>query len=106
MSESEFSGVAVIKAANIYFDGQVTSRTVKFEDGSTKTLGIMLPGDYDFGTEAAELMEILSGDLEVKLPGSDEWRSVTDGESFDVPANSRFQLKVSRIADYCCSYFS
>lgn len=106
MSETEFSNVGVVKAANIYFDGQVTSRTVKFDDGTTKTLGIMLPGDYDFGTEAAELMEILSGDLEVKLPGSEEWRSITDGGSFQVPANSRFQLKVSRIADYCCSYLS
>ena len=104
MSESEFNSVNVVKAANIYFDGNVTSRTVKFVDGTTKTLGVMLPGDYDFGTEEAELMEILSGDLEVKLPESDAWRSVTDGQSFEVPANSRFQVKVSRIADYCCSY--
>ena len=106
MSDSEFGAVSIVKAANIYFNGQVTSRTVKFDDGTTKTLGIMLPGEYDFGTEAAELMEILSGDLEVKLPGADDWRRVTDGESFDVPANVRFQVRVSRIVDYCCSYLS
>ncbi len=101
MSESEFAGVTVVKAAKVYFDGAVTSRTVKFGDGTTKTLGIMLPGEYDFGTEAAEVMEILSGELEVKLPGAEAWRSVTGGESFDVIADSRFQLKVTAIEDYC-----
>ena len=106
MDNSEFNAVSVVKAANIYFDGNVTSRTVKFEDGTTKTLGIMLPGEYDFGTDAAELMEITSGDLDVKLPGSDAWRKVTGGESFDVPANYLFQLKVSVVADYCCSYLA
>ena len=89
---------------NSYFDGAVTSRTVNFPDGSRKTLGFMLPGEYEFGTDAAELMEITSGELEVKLPGSDEWISIKGGESFNVPANSKFQLKVSSITDYCCSY--
>lgn len=64
----------------------------------------MLPGEYEFGTVAAELMEITSGTLDVKLPGSDVWISVKDEESFDVPADSKFQVKVSSITDYCCSY--
>jgi hypothetical protein len=64
----------------------------------------MLPGEYEFGTDAAELMEITSGELEVKLPGNDEWISIKGGESFNVPANSKFQLKVASITDYCCSY--
>lgn len=101
---SEFSNVTVTKAANIYYDGKVTSRVVTFADGSTKTLGIMLPGDYEFGTEKAELMEIQAGDLTVKLPGSDQWQTIKGGDSFDVPANSKFQLKVSAVVDYCCSY--
>ena len=57
---SEFTNVTVSKAANIYFDCKVTSRKVVFADGSFKTLGIMLPGDYEFGTDAPELMEIRS----------------------------------------------
>ncbi|BCS89601.1 pyrimidine/purine nucleoside phosphorylase [Pseudodesulfovibrio sediminis] len=101
---STFNNVTVTKAANIYYDGKVTSRVVSFADGSTKTLGIMLPGDYEFGTEKAELMEILAGDLTVKLPGSDAWQTIKGGDSFDVPANSKFQLKVSAVVDYCCSY--
>lgn len=46
---SEFLNVTVVKKANSYFDGMVTSRTIKFNDGSRKTLGIMQPGEYEFG---------------------------------------------------------
>ena len=99
-----FENVNVALEGNSYFDGAVTSRTVNFVDGSKKTLGFMLPGEYEFGTAAAELMEITSGTLEVKLPGTDEWTSVKGGESFDVPANSKFQVSVKSITDYCCSY--
>lgn len=38
----QFNNVTVVKKANIYFDGKVTSRTVKFEDGTYKTLGSMM----------------------------------------------------------------
>ena len=101
---NQFEKVTVVKKANVYFDGKVTSRTVLFADGTKKTLGIMLPGDYDFGTDAAEQMEILAGEMDVLLPGTTEWRLVRGGESFAVPANARFQLRVKEIADYCCSY--
>ena len=47
---TDFCNVTIVKAANIYFDGKVTSRTVKFPDGSHKTLGIMMPGEYSFST--------------------------------------------------------
>lgn len=100
----QFDNVSVIVEGNSYFDGAVTSRTVLFSDGSKKTLGFMMPGEYEFGTAQAELMEIASGEMDVKLPGSDEWIKVKDGESFNVPANSKFQLKVSTLSDYCCSY--
>ena len=101
---SEFKNVTIIKKANVYFDGKVTSRTILFPDGSRKTLGIMLPGDYEFGTDTRELMELLAGDLEVLLPGDDEWKTLQGGDSFEVPARSTFKLKVKRITDYCCSY--
>ncbi len=100
---SQFSNVTITKEANMYFDGQVTSRTVLFADGSKKTLGIMLPGDYEFNTEAKELMEILSGDLQIQLPGED-WKTISGGESFEVPSNSSFKLKIHKVTDYCCSY--
>jgi hypothetical protein len=42
---SEFKNLTIIKEASIYFDGNITSRSVVFPDGSRKTLGIMLPGE-------------------------------------------------------------
>lgn len=101
---SEFSGVTVVKKANIYFDGNVASHTVLFADGSKKTLGVMQPGEYEFSTGKAEIMEILSGELDLLLPGSAEWKVVKGGESFDVPADSSFTMKVKVVSDYCCSF--
>lgn len=101
---SAFENVQIHKNANIYFDGKVTSRTITFPDSSVKTLGIMLPGEYEFGTDKAEIMEILSGRLKVMLPGSDNWQDISGGEIFHVPASSKFQLKVSELTDYCCSF--
>ena len=101
---SEFKNVTVIKKANVYFDGKVTSRTVVFPDGSKKTLGVMQPGVYEFSTTDKEIMEIMSGELDVLLPGEKNWLTVKGGESFAVAANSRFTMKVKRLSDYCCSF--
>ena len=100
---SEFSNVTIVREANVYFNGAVTSRTVLFADGSKKTLGIMQPGEYEFSTGKAELMEILSGDLEVSIAGG-AWRPVKGGEAFEVPADSKFTMKVKTLSDYCCSF--
>lgn len=102
----QFEGVNVIKAANVYFDGKVTSRTVLFPDGTRKTLGIMLPGDYEFGTAAAEIMDIQSGTLDLLLPGATEWIRVEGPTSFAVPGRSKFGLKVHSVVDYICSYIT
>ncbi|MDX1492132.1 MAG: pyrimidine/purine nucleoside phosphorylase [Pseudohongiellaceae bacterium] len=102
---SKFENVTVVKAANIYFDGKVSSRVVEFPGGEIKTLGIMLPGDYEFSTQQRELMEITAGVVEVKLPGSQAWQRIVGGESFDVIANSSFGIRVLEVTDYCCSYF-
>ena len=101
---STFEHVTIVKKANIYAHGKVSSRTVLFPDGSRKTLGVMLPGDYAFDTDSKEIMEILSGDLDVQLPGSTLWKGVHAGETFEVPAKSKFSLKVRSVTDYCCSY--
>jgi len=103
---SQFENVTVLKAASVYFDGKVTSRKVIFADGSYKTLGIMLPGEYEFNTEAKENMEILSGEIDILISGDSDWKSITGGQSFDVPGNSSFKLKVTQVTDYCCSYFT
>lgn len=102
----EFSNVTVVKKANIYFGGNVASHSVLFADGSKKTLGVMQPGEYEFSTGAAEVMEILSGELKWQMKGESGWRKVVGGESFEVPASSVFIMKVPVVTDYCCSFLS
>jgi uncharacterized protein YaiE (UPF0345 family) len=103
-SMSEFTNVTVVREANIYFNGGVVSHSVLFADGSKKTLGVMQPGEYEFSTGKAERMEILSGELDLLLPGKSEWQPVSGGEAFEVPANSSFTMKVKVVSDYCCSF--
>lgn len=102
---SEFSNVTLVREANVYFDGKVVSRTVHFADGTRKTLGYMQAGEYTFDTGVAEIMEVIGGEMTVLLPGQSEWQTFTVGQSYDVPANSSFSLKIAAPgADYCCSY--
>jgi len=101
---STIDKASIVKKANVYFDGKVTSRSVNLEDGTTKSLGIMMEGKYTFGTQAAELMEILAGECEVKLKGSDVVTTYKGGSSFNVDANSSFDIKVNELTDYCCHY--
>jgi len=99
-----FENVTVVKKANIYFDGKVTSRTIIFSDGCKETLGIMFTGDYEFSTAEMEIMEILAGDLDVMLPGASRWVTFNEGDVFEVAAQSKFSIKVRNLTDYCCSY--
>lgn len=100
----QFQNVTVVKKANVYYNGNVTSRTVLFADGTRKTLGIILPGQYEFGTAEQEHMEVLAGKLNVLLPGEDNWVSYEAGQCFDVPPDSKFKVSAEGAADYCCSY--
>jgi uncharacterized protein YaiE (UPF0345 family) len=99
-----FENVTAVKKANVYYDGKVTSRTVLFGDGTKKTLGIILPGEYEFSTGDKEQMEMLSGKLDVLLPGSQSLKTFKVGETFEIPANSKFKVLADGVADYCCSY--
>jgi purine/pyrimidine-nucleoside phosphorylase len=99
-----FENVSVVKNANVYFEGKVTSRTVLFADGTKKTLGIILPGEYEFATGDSEVMELLAGKLEVLISGSVNWELFEADQSFTVPANSKFKVVAKEVVDYCCSY--
>jgi uncharacterized protein YaiE (UPF0345 family) len=100
----QFQNVSIVKKANVYFEGKVTSRTVQFADGTKKTLGIMLPGEYEFSTAMPEVMEILAGELEVMFPNHTTWHIYKSGDSFRVEGDSSFKMRVKTLADYCCSY--
>ncbi|MFD8322822.1 pyrimidine/purine nucleoside phosphorylase [Kitasatospora purpeofusca] len=88
---------------NEYFDGAVKSIAFTPEEGPA-TVGVMAPGDYEFGTAKREIMHVVSGALTVRLPGSEQWETFKAGERFDVPADSRFQVRSAVETAYLCEY--
>ncbi|MEX6502680.1 pyrimidine/purine nucleoside phosphorylase [Pseudomonas zhanjiangensis] len=88
---------------NEYFDGNVASIAFAMSE-CPATVGVMAPGEYEFGTSQLEIMHVVAGALTVKLPGSDNWQTFASGEQFTVPANSKFQLQVAVDTAYLCEY--
>ena len=88
---------------NSYFDGNVQS--VGFErNGLKATVGVIAPGEYHFGTGAAERMTVISGTLRAKLAGGD-WLSYPSGTAFEIAANSGFDVQaVGGPAAYLCEF--
>ena len=102
-----FKNVNVIKRANIYFDGKISSRTIFLPTGERKTLGIILPGHYKIQTKEKEIVEVLDGSAKFKLPNKEEWIKVKKGEIVEIPSNSTFEIVVEendKFLDYVCSY--
>jgi len=102
---SEFRGVTALTKANVYFEGKVISHTLLFPDGSKKTLGLIYPGKYHFGTDKAERMELVSGECAVKVDGTNASAAYEAGQVIEVPAKSGFGIEVkSGICQYICSF--
>ena len=103
----QFAGVTVVTKANVYFDGKVVSHTVTFADSTKKTLGLIYPGSYHFGTGAPERMEIVAGSCKVTLDGQTTVKTYGANEFFDVPGKSGFTIEVaSGLCEYICSFLS
>ena len=92
--------------SNEYFDGKVKS--IGFTSSSTgrASVGVMAEGEYTFGTAQPEEMTVVSGALNVLLPGETEWKVYAAGEVFNVPGNSEFHLQVAEPTSYCLLYTS
>ena len=88
---------------NEYFDGKVKSIGVNNGDGKA-TIGVMAIGEYEFGTSENELMKVVSGSMQVKLPGESEFQSYQGGSEFRVAANEKSQLKVEQETACICFY--
>ena len=102
---AEFKNVTAVTKANVYFDAKVVSHSLLFPDGSKKTIGLIFPGKFHFGTDKAERMEIVAGQCHVKLDGQDHTAAYAAGQSFDVPAKSGFDIEVSQgLCEYICSF--
>lgn len=104
MSSAQFDHVSVLKKSNVYFEGKCISHTVQFEDGSKKTLGVIMPTEHPltFETHVPERMEIISGECRVVIAGNDESELFRSGQSFYVPGNSTFKIETSDVLDYVC----
>lgn len=88
---------------NEYFDGKVKS--IGFEDNEGPvTSGVMEPGDYSFSTSSNELMTVVTGALMIKRPVDSEWVTFQAGQSFDVPADVSFEVRVEQPTAYVCRY--
>ena len=105
MSQAEYSNVTAVAKANVYFDGKVVSHTIKLEDNAKKTLSLIYAGEFHFGTDAPERMDITAGRCEVRLDGESAWRAYEGGGVFKVPGKSGFDIKVAvGICEYVCSF--
>ena len=94
---------ATVLKVNEYFDGNVKS--ISFESPTLPaSVGVMAPGEYEFGTSQKETMTVVAGELIVRLPGESEWRAYGPGAHFIVEANQSFQLQVAGDTAYLCTY--
>ena len=90
-------------SVNSYFEGKVQSLGFTNEGGKF-TAGVMVAGDYEFGTSTQEWMTLTSGAWEILLPGASVYRNFAVGETFTVEAGKKFRLKVSQDSAYLCRY--
>ncbi|MDG1730188.1 MAG: pyrimidine/purine nucleoside phosphorylase [Algibacter sp.] len=90
---------------NEYFEGHVKSLSYTSETGKS-SIGVMETGHYEFGTTTHETMQVIEGEMTVKLPNSSEWKTYKAGASYEIEANKKFQVKVSNQTAYLCQYKS
>lgn len=88
---------------NEYFSGKVKS--ISFQTATLgATVGVMDIGEFEFSTSKKEVMTVVSGCLQVKLPGESEFSNYDDGASFEIEAGQTFYLKVDVQTAYLCTY--
>ncbi|WP_423460563.1 pyrimidine/purine nucleoside phosphorylase [Ottowia sp. VDI28] len=104
MTTQTIANVTLTTQANVYFDGKCVSHGFTLDDGTKKSVGVVLPATLTFNTGAAEIMECVGGHCEYKLAGSDEWKKSGSGEKFSIPANSSFEIRVTESYHYICHY--
>ena len=86
-----------------YFEGNVKSIGFKSNKGRA-SVGVMAPGEYEFGTENAEHISIISGEMGVKLPNENDFKMYKHGEKFVVEPGVKFLIKIPVETAYLCLY--
>jgi purine/pyrimidine-nucleoside phosphorylase len=98
------NGVSVKPQANVYFDGKCVSHSLTRADGTSLSVGVILPSTLTFNTGAPEIMECVGGSCEYKLAGSDQWIKSGVGDKFSIPANASFEIRVTEPYHYICHF--
>ena len=88
---------------NEYFDGKVKSIAFQTNEGPA-TIGVMAAGEYEFGTSSVEYMTVTSGKMIIQLAGDSDWKEYKEFETFIVPKDSKFKLKMNEDTTYRCLY--
>lgn len=105
MVQEKMKNVEIVTKANVYFDGRVTSRTCYREDGTKFTLGIITAGSYTFDVGDREIVQMIAGEVEVQLPGEQEWKKVKSPDSVEIPAQCQYNIRTKGVAEYLCDYY-
>ena len=104
MTTTTIDGVSVKTQANVYFDGKCVSHSLTRADGTQLSVGVILLAILTFNTGASEIMECVAGSCEYLLAGQTEWQRSQAGESFKVPGQSSFQIRVTESYHYICHF--
>ena len=104
MTTTHIDGVSVTTTASVYFDGKCISHGITFADGSKKSVGVVLPATLTFNTGAPEIMECVAGSCDYKLAGTDAWLTSKPGDTFSIPGNSSFDIRVTEPYHYICHF--
>jgi hypothetical protein len=99
-----FDNVSITVKANVYFDGKCVSHTIHLADGSRKSVGVIFPSKLTFKTAERERMEVIAGKCRVKFLGEPDWKTFNAGDSFQVDANSSFEIEALEAVDYVCHF--
>jgi hypothetical protein len=104
MTTTHIDGVSVTTTASVYFDGKCVSHGITFADGTKKSVGVVLPATLTFNTGAPEIMECVAGSCDYKLAGTDTWLTSKPGDTFSIPGNSSFDIRVTEAYHYICHF--
>ena len=104
MTTTTLPNVTLVTQANVYFDGKCVSHGFTLPDGTKKSAGVILPSSLVFNTGASEIIECVAGSCEYKLAGSEAWVKSGAGEKFNVPANSKFDIRCTEPYHYICHF--
>lgn len=104
MTTETLNARSITTKANVYFDGKCVSHSFVTADGESKSVGVVLPAELTFGTAEPEIMECVAGACEYQLEEGGAWLSCAAGQSFNVPGNSKFNIRVAEAFHYICHY--